>query len=605
MIKLYLFILFFIANYCFASSLDHFSLKQESDSVAFMLPGQGSCVAIVKRIEGENLAVVLDAGTSSQQMHVKFLSDATPSHFLSPKTSAGVIDDSFIELEKCRKRSRHEVPVQQKEGYRHIKELTVSDGAAFQDMPEPEVVVCALAPLNVNKINTPQRLTLQDQIITCQKETVSIDLGGKLNKLLAELHVTKMLVLLSHPDTDHTNLIKNLPDVPAIFCVGGSLSIKKEAAFQQLLMGKKHAFRFDTFSLPLVVNTACGDFLSELLAKNDVLDLQYFKNTQVVQKLNFLHLWLLNPHNIDSNSQSYILSATLQQQNMSMVFCGDATASTFNMLQSELGKKGMPIDDIVRRLKGCRDHNVFFSLPHHGSSRHFPQQIFNMFQPSAYCVSAGNGASFPHPHRDLISYIMQNTNSRNVDFFWRSYALTAQSSLCTFARTTHGVGKDHKILPILHRNKPNQPLVLGTNITGTLYMDTRGVFSQDQTNSVQVAGCNYSIEHNSHVFSGVLQNEQFLFDAQYNTLKDAGLFRVSDQDKILYKDNQPYAKIYYSPVSKKWLGYLLHTVESTPMNLVQDGGLDENTNFGHVVKTLFEEDLLETEHLPIPISVKA
>ena len=606
MIKLYLFLLFFITQYCFCSCPDNFSVKKDGDSVFYTLPGQGGCSVIVMCIEGENVAIVLDAGASSRQMHVKFLSDTTPSHFLCPKKAKEVSHTSGMEYDRLSKRIRKEDTLPLQENRFHTSDLMLNDGAAFPRAHTLDAAFRTLTALNVNKITTPQRATLKDQIITCQKETVSVDVGQQLSALLVKLHITKMLVFLSHTDNDHINLIEHLPDLPSVFCVGGDVSANKDASLKKLLKGKKHAYRFDTYNLPLVVDTACGDFLSVLLEKNDTTDLQYFKNTQVLQKLNFLHLWLLNPHKADSNSQSYIISATLQQQNISMVFCGDATVSTFNILQTELSKKGRPVDDIIRRRRSSRDHNILFSLPHHGSSHHFPQQIFNMFQPSAYLVNAGNGASFPHPHRDLISYLIKNTNSQDVGFFWRSYALTAQSALCTFARTTHGVGKDHKILPILHRNRPNQPLVLGTNIAGTLYMDARGVFSQDTMNSVQVKGCDYSIEHNSHVFSGIVQDEQFFFDQQYSVLKNSGVFSVSDQDKILYKNNLPYAKIYYSPVSKKWLGYLLNTMDNSPTSMVQDDELDDITHFGNIAKSLFEEeDLLEIEPLPRLVSVKA
>lgn len=606
MIKFYLFLLFFITRFCFCSCPNHFSLTKEGDSVFFTLPGQGVCSVLAKRIEGENVAVVIDAGASSQKMHVKFSSDTTPSHFLCPKKEKEVSRTSGMEYDRLGKRLREDDDLPLQENRFHTSDLMLSDGAAFPPVQKIDAAFRGLSTLHVNKIDTPERLTLKDQIITCQKEAVSVDLGQKLNALLIKLNITKMLVLLSHQDTDHTNLINKLPDVPAIFCAGGAVSTKKNADLKRLLIDKKHAFRLDTYNLPLIVDTTCGDFLSALLEKNDAADLQYFKNTQVLKKLNFLHLWLLNPHKEDANSQSYILSATLHQQNMSMVFCGDATASTFNILQTELSKKSAPIDDIIRRRISKSDHNVLFTLPHHGSPHHFPQQIFNMFHPSAYLANAGNGASFPHPHRDLMSYLIQNTHSQDVNFFWHSYALTAQSSLCTFARTTHGVGKDHKILPILHRNRPNQPLILGTNIAGTLYMDACGTFSQDQTNSVQVAGCNYSIEHNSHVFSGVLQDEQFLFDQQYSALKNSGDFSMSDQDKIIYRNNLPYAKIYYSPVSKKWLGYLLSTTDNSPTSTIQDDELDAITHFGDVAKSLFgEEDLIETAPLPRLVSVKA
>lgn len=79
MIKFYLLLLIFIANNCFCSGPDGFGVDKEGDSVFFTLPGQGSCSVIVKCIEGENVAVVLDAGASSTQTHVKFLSHNTPS----------------------------------------------------------------------------------------------------------------------------------------------------------------------------------------------------------------------------------------------------------------------------------------------------------------------------------------------------------------------------------------------------------------------------------------------------------------------------------------------------------------------------------------------
>lgn len=613
MIKHYLFTLFIITNYCFSSSLEHFSLKQEDESVAFMLPGQGACAVVVKCIEGENVAVVFDAGASSQKMHVKFLSDAMPSHFLCPRKNSEISADADKQSSLPGKRMRKEDVTLSVDNHSHKKGRY--DDAAFSAKEKPAIDGAPLATLQVNVITTPQKAKLKDQILTCQKETVSIDLGKKLNTLLVDLCVTKMIVFLSHTDTDHINLIGHLPDVPAIFCVGGYISGIKEARLKKLLVNKKYAFRFDTYALDLVVDTTCGDFLLTLLQNKQEKDLEYFKNTKVLEKLNFLHLWLLNPKTnlgsqggiLDANSQSYILSVTLQQHNMSMVFCGDATESTFKILRTELSNKNRPIDDIIRCQRDVCKHNVLFSLPHHGSPFHFPEQIFQMFCPSAYFVSAGNGACFPHPHKNLIESLVEKTDQEKMEFFWRSYELTAQSSLCVFSATEHGVGKDQKILPILHRNLPMKPLVLGTNIAGTLYMDTRGVFFQEQTNSVQVAGCNYNIEHNCHAFSGAVQEDKgFLFDKQYPSLTNAGTFYVSDQDKILYKDNQPYAKIYYSPDSKKWLGYLLDMVDPCSRNGGQGATLGGDIHSNNITKVLFgAESLEEEESLPMFVSVNA
>lgn len=72
MIRTYLFLLVFISNNCFCSAPEEFGVSKEGDSVFFTLPGQGSCSVIVKCIEGENVAVILDAGASSTQTHVNF-----------------------------------------------------------------------------------------------------------------------------------------------------------------------------------------------------------------------------------------------------------------------------------------------------------------------------------------------------------------------------------------------------------------------------------------------------------------------------------------------------------------------------------------------------
>lgn len=452
--------------------------------------------------------------------------------------------------------------------------MNQEEGAAFSSPLDRR---SALAPLGVNKVGASTKKKLSSDIITCQKETVSVDLGGKLKTLIETLHVTKLLVFLSHTDEDHINLIGHLPDVPAIFCVGGNVSSEKDTYLNSLLKDKQHAYRFDTYNRKLVVNTSCGDFLRKLLKDDTRIDLQYFKHINVLQKLSFLHLWLLNPHKSDVNSQSYIISATLEQQNMTMVFSGDATTSTFEMLKTELTTDDQPVDDIIRRKVDKRDHNVLFSVPHHGSHRHFPKQIFRMFEPSAYLVNSGNGASYPHPHKDLVSYLASNTKPEYVQKFWDTHTLTADSAACTFSRTADGVGKDERILPILRHNNPSKLLVLGTNISGAIYIDSRGAFSQDYSNSLEIQGQDYSVQYNRHSFSGYLKDGKFQFAPPYNRAYKSEKFSYSEQDEILYKNSTPYAKMYYTPVSKKWFGYLLQAV--TPHKVTTEDE-DTNPNFG-------------------------
>lgn len=99
--------------------------------------------------------------------------------------------------------------------------MNQEEGAAFSSPPDRR---SALGALNVNKVGESTIKRLGSDVIMCQKETVSVDLGGKLKTLIEILHVTKLLVFLSHTDEDHINLIGHLPDVPAIFCVGGDIA---------------------------------------------------------------------------------------------------------------------------------------------------------------------------------------------------------------------------------------------------------------------------------------------------------------------------------------------------------------------------------------------
>lgn len=540
MIKFYLFLLVVIINHSFCSTPNGFDLRNEGDTVFFTLPGQGACNVFVKKISSQNVAIVLDAGVHSTQTHVKFISENTPSHFLCPARPQGTEEQPLKEGESAKKCTRPE------------------KGAAFFSPPRRTT----LQPLIVNKVGKSAIKKLAPDIMTCQKETVSVNLGKKLKTLLAPLQVTQMLVFLSHTDKDHINLIGHLPDVPAIFCVGENVSPEKDTYLRSLLDGKKHAHRFDTYSMSLFANTSCSIFLKILLDDNRNGDLQYFKDTYVLEKLNFLHVWLLNPHKSDANSQSYIISATLEQQNMTMVFAGDATTSTFKVLKEQLTANNSPSDDIIRGKIERENHNVLLSLPHHGSHCHFPKEIFNMFKPSAYLVSSGNGACYPHPHKDLVGCLEAITESQHVENFWRSYTLTADSAACTFTRTTTGVGKDERILPILRRNTPNKLLILGTNISGAIYLDQNGIFSQDCNNSVEIEGKDYSIEYNRHAFSGYLDSCKFQVLQWTNTTTKAKRLSCPKDDAIIYSSHTPYAKIYYSPVSKKWLGYLLTPVKA-------------------------------------------
>lgn len=573
MTKFYLFLLLSLANYGFCTCPDSFSLKQEGDSIFFTLPGQGSCAVIVKKIQGHNIAVVLDAGVSSTQTHVKFLSNNTLSPFLSPSS----LITNNVEIKK-------NTPTPGKKRGRD------NDNEDLNLNASPLVPLTAFRPLSINKVDTPARKTLCNDIITCQKETISVDLGGKLKSLLENLQVTQILVFLSHTDKDHINLISHLPDVPAIFCVGGNVSIHKKPCFNELLGNKKCAYRFDTYTMNLIVNTACGDFLSTLLKDNNQEYLEWFKNPDVLQQLNFLHLWLLNTQQSDTNSQSYIISATLNKYNMSMVFAGDATSATFKALEEELTNRNLPTDDMIRKNIN-KEHNVLFSVPHHGSSHNFPEQIFKMFKPSAYFVNSGNGGQYAHPHKDLISYLSANADAECIKHFWDHYTLTGESSACTFATTTTGSGKDNKRLPILRRNKPNELLVLGTNISGIIYLDSDGVFSQDFNNNIEIQGIDYTMAYNHHAFSGNLLDQRFCFAdwSDCSSQKRGNIY--CNADNILYQDGIPYAKIFYSPVSEKWLGYLLSPVQqNNRMNPRYSIKSQENETHDDVSRGLFCEN---------------
>lgn len=117
----------------------------------------------------------------------------------------------------------------------------------------------------------------------------------------------------------------------------------------------------------------------------------------------YVYIWSLNQAADDANNQSAIVSCSLPDKKMTFVFSGDAHDLVFK-------NAGLDEDEPeeaawIRDTLGRDDHLVWLTLPHHGSANNESFFAWNLFKPSGILVSAGNYKDFGHPSYDLISRI--------------------------------------------------------------------------------------------------------------------------------------------------------------------------------------------------------
>lgn len=126
-------------------------------------------------------------------------------------------------------------------------------------------------------------------------------------------------------------------------------------------------------------------------------------------------------------------------------------------------------EGVIKTIQGS-GNLVMLHAMHHGSQENFSAIALRLFTPNACFFSAGNGASFAHPHYQTVMAYATRTSSTRL---WSSYDLVGQMAYDFIAFDEKGGGdkKEKAWAVCLMRNKP---LLLCPNTYGTIIIDKEG-----------------------------------------------------------------------------------------------------------------------------------
>lgn len=171
------------------------------------------------------------------------------------------------------------------------------------------------------------------------------------------------------------------------------------------------------------------------------------------------------------------------------------------------GENPSPIDawDVKRRgivkLIQKSQNLVMLHGMHHGSKENFSELAMRLFKPEACYFSAGNGASFAHPHADIIRKYRKYMHSRAV---WASYTLDDKRyGFAAFNAAGSGpAGTARKFFV-----REGRPLLLCPNLYGTIKIDEAGFWIPHD--SGHAGYIMYDLHHAYHIQKDRFKNETF------------------------------------------------------------------------------------------------
>jgi beta-lactamase superfamily II metal-dependent hydrolase len=241
---------------------------------------------------------------------------------------------------------------------------------------------------------------------------------------------------------------------------------------------------------------------------------------------NNTYVWAMNHKLYDINAQSSVLSFKLPENKVILTCTGDAEDLTFQRINYHLKLK----EKDIFLFSWFNGYESFLMVPHHGSKNNISELMVQIFQPTVFVISAGNGKQYGHPDLETIMWLRSYTST--TSYPWISEAF--EPKLIAF-------NKEQKTTTAYLKNsiKTSRFPIFSTNVIGTIR------FTQKEFSSL----FNSIFEINNYYYK-----VNFLTNVPlYNpiSLEESGCFYKENEKyyfKVLNKENKP-LYYYMEPIS--------------------------------------------------------
>lgn len=403
--------------------------------------GQGSCQLVIYRFTDENqVGVMYDVGTSSQQQHLKFQQNPQKKEIISnaPQPTFDFFEetaskDSFLSSGNDSAATTISADTQRRstsiintiqEKIKRLNHLFV-----FLSHPDRDHInlLKDVVPSNINVTVFLCGDWLGDGGANDKYDDVSIYVKGVLNFLIQRIQNRgpgcgktsfSLPYYWNSLSRDYKNIeicYKDIKKALVAITTKSTDPVAKESRLRKEKMVSRTKYFFDLFKInfqkkrhipPQIFKGNLSKLLGYAIGQGDISieDAVYLANIQGMETVfNYVYIWSLNQSADDTNNQSAIVSCSLPDRKMSFVFSGDAHDLVFK--NAGLDEYEKDEADKIRKILEKEDHLVWLTLPHHGSSANESFFAWDLFKPSGILISAGNYKDFGHPSYNLVSRI--------------------------------------------------------------------------------------------------------------------------------------------------------------------------------------------------------
>ena len=448
--------------------------------------GQGNFNIAFKKIEGRNVALIFDAGIGSQQLHKKF-------------QTTTVEEEAFLQPHNDETRS-------------------VGKSSRCSTFENSRL---ALSPFSQSQINKSFAAG------SAQKYTDRTPVDNDISNFIDQHKVEYTFCFISHADRDHWNKIHLLPDDhPTFVFINGWIDVEK---FNFDIIRRKNILLIDTSNFDSIINQGLGTIIQNYILKEEYNFISDYSNedcsllkedlSYIVNGLNDVHFWALNPKAADQNGHSYVVSCRFPLINTSILCTGDATSETFQLLQKET-----MIDELAKEEK----FQTFLMMPHHGSRHNISTEFLDFLKRAtvnAFIVPSGNGAQYGHPSKVTIEKLQRfyeiRENYGPIENFWHRYTCFESKRVGSYIferRDSEESGYNTE----LYMTKSGSVPFFGTNLMGTISLKNDGSWTAQKR------------------ILFTIENQQFEADlskrsGQYNTIPIAFVSMGACEQFTVYK----------------------------------------------------------------------
>ena len=175
--------------------------------------------------------------------------------------------------------------------------------------------------------------------------------------------------------------------------------------------------------------------------------------------LNNVLIWAMNHRLYNVNAQSSVISFKLPENNTRLICTGDAEDSTFLRIKKELQER----NTIIRDRPEGRENILM--VPHHGSKDNKSELMLEIFKPTVFVISAGNGKQYGHPDIETIKWLKE----KNFMSGLKEKGGEKGKFICFN-------GKEKQ--PIMYNSiKLNKTPILSTNLMGSIRFTNENFFT--------------------------------------------------------------------------------------------------------------------------------